>query len=267
MPTSHEFVTLVRQIFRLPRMYLDSTDQPPPVWAAALCGASLGLIWGIAARIWMRLIATQPEFSLPGTAAILLIATLFGIFVGLAFAARRHGWQRWGHYGARGLVVLFFLPFGIAGGMPLMLTVLVMTLAVTHTAVVGVWVLALLTILLVIATDIAVPLPAVVIISAGAVTLTIWKWCTPRWAARPGLTSVDSWLERVGRTSLLLLGVGGIGSVAWDIWNNHPALLASVYILYYLALVYHLFLALRVGLEPRSAKGTHMPKPMSGHPV
>src|SRR4051794_33298682 len=105
MATSNAFLTLLRQIFRLPRMHLDATVHRPPVWAAVLCGASLGLIWGIAARIWMRLISTQPGFSIPGTAAILLIATLFGTFVGLAFAARQRGWQRWGHYLPRGLVI------------------------------------------------------------------------------------------------------------------------------------------------------------------
>src|SRR5690348_8825785 len=76
---------------------------------------------------------------------------------GLAFAARQHGWRRWRHYVPRGLVVTFFLPFGIAGGMPLMLTVLLLTLATTHTAVVGLWVLTVLALLLVVATDIDIP--------------------------------------------------------------------------------------------------------------
>jgi len=61
------------------------------VWAAVLGGAGLGFVWGIAARLWMRLISTNPEFSIAGTTAILVIATVFGAFVGFAFAARRRG--------------------------------------------------------------------------------------------------------------------------------------------------------------------------------
>ena len=56
----------------MPHNALDATaSQPSVVWAAVLGGAGLGLAWGIVARIWMRLIATTPEFSIPGTAAIL----------------------------------------------------------------------------------------------------------------------------------------------------------------------------------------------------
>jgi hypothetical protein len=198
----------------------------------------------------MRLISTQPEFSIPGTAAILLIATLFGTFVGLAFAARQHGWQRWGHYVPRSLVVTFFLPFGIAGGMPLMLTVLLVTLAVTRAALVGLWVLAVLTILLVVATDLGIPVIVAIITSTGAVALTVWKWITPRWEGRLGIMRVDTWLERLGRALLLLLATSGFGIVAREITNDKPGLLGAVYVLCYVVLLYPLFLALRVGLEP-----------------
>jgi hypothetical protein len=80
----------------------------------------------------MRLISTQPEFSLGGTAAILIIFTLFGAWAGLAFAARRRGWRGVGHYLPRALAVMFFIPFGAFGGAPLMLTVLLATLAFTQ---------------------------------------------------------------------------------------------------------------------------------------
>jgi hypothetical protein len=256
MATSNAFLTLLQQLFQLPRMHLDATEHRVPVWFAVLCGASGGAIWGIAARIWMRLISAQPEFSIAGTAAILLIATLFGTFVGLSFAARRHGWRRWGHYVPRGLVVMFFLPFGIAGGTPLMLTVLLVTLAVTHSAVVGLWVLAVLALLLVVATDIGVPVIIAIMTSAGAVTLTVWKWMTPRWKGRLGFMRVDTWLERLGRALLLLLATSGFGVVVREITNNKPGVLGAVYILYYIVLLYPLFLALRVGLEPLAPLAT-----------
>ena len=131
-----------------------------------------------------------------------------------------------------------------------MLTVLLVTLAVTHTAVVGLWVLAVLAILLVVATDSGIPAIVAIITSAGAVALTVWKWMTPRWEGRLGIMRVDTWLERLGRTLLLLLATSGFGIVAREITNDKPGLLGAVYVLCYVALLYPLFLALRVGLEP-----------------
>ena len=131
-----------------------------------------------------------------------------------------------------------------------MLTVLLVTLAVTHSAVVGLWVLAVLALLLVVATDIGVPVIIAIMTSAGAVTLTVWKWMTPRWKGRLGFMRVDTWLERLGRALLLLLATSGFGVVVREITNNKPGVLGAVYILYYIVLLYPLFLALRVGLEP-----------------
>ena len=78
MATLNAFQALLRRVFRLPSMHLDAAERSPAVWAAILSGASLGLVWGIAARIWMRLISTNPEFTSSGTAAILVIAIVFG---------------------------------------------------------------------------------------------------------------------------------------------------------------------------------------------
>ena len=243
-----------RQAFWLPMLRFDATERYPRVWAAVLGGAGLGLVWGIAARIWMRLISTRPEFSIPGTAAILIIATIFGAWAGLAFAARRRGWRRWGHYVPRALVVIFFIPFGIAGGFPLMLTVLLATLGVTQRAVVGLWVLAALSILLVSGTDIAVPAGVAVVVPIVAVALTGWKWIARR--GGPTLLQVDAWLERIGRAILLLLAVAGFGFVAREVVTDKPGLLAPVYVLLYLILLYTLLLALRVGLAPRASACT-----------
>ena len=253
MTAFNAFQALLRHVFRLPRMHLDVTDRHPPVWAALLGGAGLGLVWGIAARIWMRLISTQPEFSIPGTAAILIIATVFGTCVGFAFAARGRGWRRWGHYVPRSLVVTFFLPFGIAGGMPLMLTVLLVTLAVTQHAVVGLWVLAALAVLLVLATDIDIPAIVAILTPAGAVAVTMWQWIVSRWHGGPGMLHMSTWLEWIGRTLLLLVAAVVFGIVAREIVSDKPGLLAPVYIVCYVILLYPLFLALRVGLEPRGS--------------
>jgi hypothetical protein len=252
MDTHNPFQALLQQGFRLPAMPLDATALHPSAWVAVLGGAGLGLAWGIAARLWMRLITTTPEFSIPGTAAILIITTVFGGWVGLAYVARRRGWHGWRHYAPRTLVVVFFLPFGIAGGLPLMLTVLVATLAITQRAVVGLWVLAGLVMLVAAGTDI--DMPTIVIVSApvGAIALTAWEWSIRRWHGTPWLVTVDIWLDRIGRAILLLFAAFGLWTVASEIMADKPWLLGLMAIFFYLLLLYSLFLALHVGLQRKA---------------
>jgi Protein of unknown function (DUF3224) len=245
---------MLRQVFHLPEMRLDATERNPPAWADVLGGAGLGLGWGIVARIWMRLISTQPGFSIAGTGFILATAIIFGACAGLAFVARRRGWQGWGYYLPRGLVVFFFLPFGTAGGMPLMLTVLLTTLALTRPGVVSLWFLAALTSLVAIGTDIGIPISVAIIVTVGAVALTMWNWLAPRWMDKGSVLRVNIWLRRSVRTLLLLLAAFGLGYVSWEIITDKPGLLAPVYVLFYLLLIYPLFLALRLGLEPKVSR-------------
>ena len=239
--------TMLQRVLRLPTMHLDAMDQQPRIWAAVVVGASLGFGWGLIARIWMRLISTSPEFSVAGTVAILVITTVFGMCTGVAFAARRRGWRRWRHYLPRGLVVFFFIPFGMAGGMPLMLTILLATIAVTQRAVVGIWVVTVLAILAAVAG--AVPWAVAVGVLAAALALTIWKWRFPHWRGINRVFLVDTWLERIVRAMVLLLAVFGFGFVAREIITDKPGILGPLYVLFYLILLYPLFLALRVGLE------------------
>lgn len=248
---------LLQQVFRLSAMPLDDMDRHPSVWAAVLGGAGLGLVWGIAARLWMRLITTTPEFSISGTAGILIVTTLFGAVAGLAFVARRRRWRGWGHYVPRSLVVIFFIPFGIAGGLPLMLTVLVATLGITQRAVVGLWVLAGLVLLVAVSTDIVIPTLVTVSAPASALALTGWKWSIRRRLDGPWLFMIDTWLERIGHAILLLLAAFGLWTVASGIMTNKPGLLALLAIFFYLLLLYPLFLALRVGLKPKASAASH----------
>ena len=134
-----------------------------------------------------------------------------------------------------------------------MLTVLLATLAVTHTAMVGLWVAAALAILLVAGTDIGVPPMIALIALAGAVALTAWKWIAPRWHAGPTLLVVDIWLQRTGRTIMLLLAAVGFAFVAGQVVTNIPGWPGPVYVILYFCLLYPLFLALRVGLEPKAS--------------
>ncbi len=240
--------------FWWPNAPLDSAAQRPHAWAALLAGAGLGLVWGVAARLWMRLISTHPEFSVEGTAGILVIATLFGAFTGLAYAARRRGWRGWRYYTARSLAVIFFIPFGAAGGTPLMLTVLLAALGLTQRAAVGLWVVAGLALLLATATDLGVPMQAAYLALALAAALTLWSWLARRWQDKPWVAAADRWIERGGRLVPLLLAAAGFAWVARSVLEARPGLPGVVALILYVALLVPLLLALRVGLSPRAAE-------------
>jgi hypothetical protein len=62
---------------------------------AAALGAAAGAGWGVLARIWMRLITSDPEFSWSGTLAIIGLAALLGCGVGLVAESRREGRSLW----------------------------------------------------------------------------------------------------------------------------------------------------------------------------
>lgn len=88
----------------------------------AAAGFALGAGWGVAARVWMRLMATDPEFSWSGTLAIVGLSAVLGLGVGLAGAARRQGRRRWWQLAVLPGLPLFagqgllFLPAFTVGG-------------------------------------------------------------------------------------------------------------------------------------------------------
>jgi hypothetical protein len=61
----------------------------------AALGLALGAAWGVLARVWMRLISTDSQFSWSGTLLIVGLAALLGAGVGLVDAALRAGRSRW----------------------------------------------------------------------------------------------------------------------------------------------------------------------------
>lgn len=67
------------------------------MWRGLARGAAAGALWGVVARLFMRLLTDDPHFSWEGTLGILGIATVVGLCVGLVHAARvtgRSGWWR-----------------------------------------------------------------------------------------------------------------------------------------------------------------------------
>jgi hypothetical protein len=62
---------------------------------SAAAGLGLGLLWGITARGWMRLISTDPQFTWAGTGMILALTGISGLTLGILYGVRRAGRSRW----------------------------------------------------------------------------------------------------------------------------------------------------------------------------
>jgi hypothetical protein len=60
-----------------------------------LIGAALGALWGITARIWMRMISEHPDFTWTGSLMIVGFSAWLGLGVGLVYATRGRGHLRW----------------------------------------------------------------------------------------------------------------------------------------------------------------------------
>ena len=91
---------------------LDRTPSPLVLLASFFTGAALGTV----ARLWMRFITTDPEFSWVGT---LLIIVGFGVvFLGQAgvYLGRRSGVRMSGFVALRVLAVVTLVPLAGAGG-------------------------------------------------------------------------------------------------------------------------------------------------------
>ncbi|MFC8503922.1 hypothetical protein ACFUC1_16315 [Pedococcus sp. NPDC057267] len=97
----------------------------PGILRGAATGLVLGVLWGVAARVFMRLVADAPEFSWAGTLGILAIAAWFGAWTGAAAGAVRAGRRGWWCLLAVPALILFagqgapFLPGALLGALAL----------------------------------------------------------------------------------------------------------------------------------------------------
>lgn len=90
---------------------------------ALAVGAGAGLLWGVAVRAWMRLIAEDPEFTVSGTVFIVGAATIAGLGMAIAASARRNRWR----FGKAASVLggILVVPLGTGAGSILLATVVV----------------------------------------------------------------------------------------------------------------------------------------------
>ncbi len=103
-------------------------------WPIVLLGGLVGgLAWGVNARVWMRYISTDPEFSWSGTLFIVIGFGVAGLAQSGAYLGRRRGLTRRPLTVVRVLTTAALLPLGMAAGGPLLPTILLAPLAISHT--------------------------------------------------------------------------------------------------------------------------------------
>ena len=162
-----------------------SPGYPTPLsWAARLGVAlvpiflALGLLLGVVARAWMRLISVDPEFTVPGTLAIVLGFAIFAVMQSIAAIATERPWRDWPRRGARFLGVLGLLALFVAAGAVMAPAVILAGLAAWHPK----W-----------PTFVRCALGLVALANVVAVSLTIWQ-------------DLEAWLRTgIGVFGLLLI--------------------------------------------------------------
>lgn len=92
-------------------------------------GIAAGLALGIVARLWMRWISADPEFTWAGTISIVLIFVIFGATHSFVFLARENGSSRRKLNLIRLVAIFFTLPLFGAAGAQMLPTVLAGSLA------------------------------------------------------------------------------------------------------------------------------------------
>jgi hypothetical protein len=91
--------------------------------ASIAFGALCGFVWAVVARLWMRFISTEPEFSWAGTGYIVLIPTVIGLCMGIVHSSPQPKLSR-----AFGVGSAVFL--GMGGGIIMLPTVLFGAIAI-----------------------------------------------------------------------------------------------------------------------------------------
>ena len=91
-----------------------------------------GLAWGINARLWMRFISTNPEFTWSGTLFIVVGFGIAGLAQSAAYLGRRADLRRPAMTALRVVAVIGLLPLGGAAGASMFSTIILAALALTH---------------------------------------------------------------------------------------------------------------------------------------
>ncbi len=101
----------------------------PLVLVAGLVG---GFAWGVFARVWMRFISTDPQFTWNGTLFIVIGFGVAGLAQSAAYLGRRAHLRRPQMTALRVATFAGLLPLGMAAGGPAFPTIVLAPLALTH---------------------------------------------------------------------------------------------------------------------------------------
>jgi len=102
-------------------------------WSVVLLGGLAGgLAWGINARLWMRFISTDPEFTWSGTLFIVVGFGIAGLAQSAAYLGRRANLRRPAMTVVRVVGVIGLLPLGGAAGASMFPTIILAALVLTH---------------------------------------------------------------------------------------------------------------------------------------
>jgi hypothetical protein len=100
----------------------------PSLWIVPV-GSAAGVALGVLARVWMRLIAEDPEFSWAGTLFIVGAFGIFGTAQSLAWVGRQRKWSRPRLTVVRAIAVVLTLPIFTGAGAFMLPTVATASLA------------------------------------------------------------------------------------------------------------------------------------------
>lgn len=172
---------------------------PVRVLPALAGGAGAGLMWGVAIRAWMRLIAEDPDFSWSGTIFILMASVLAGFGAALAATARRNGWR----FGRAASVIggVLFLGLGMGAGIILLVSVILIGVAIGRPRI-------------------TLPLRLLVAALAAKVALLMVGLDLPVAVAVWALVGVPLLVGWRPRLVLVVLGLIPVGFVMWGVLTS-----------------------------------------------
>ena len=98
-------------------------------WKLVLSGALGGAVLGVVARLWMRWISTDPEFTWGGTIGIVIAFTAFATTQTTIYVLRRRVRSRRFSFVLRGAGIFFSLPLFTAAGAIMFPTVALTSIA------------------------------------------------------------------------------------------------------------------------------------------
>jgi hypothetical protein len=101
-------------------------------WRSLPLFLALGFLLGVVARGWMRLISSDPEFTMAGTAGIVVGFAIFSALQSVSALAAARRWRDWPRRGARLLGAAGLLPLFVAQGAVMAPFVIFAGLAVWH---------------------------------------------------------------------------------------------------------------------------------------